>query len=65
MVVAYNPTKGESVYLTEGRAITTLSQTVNIPNSYSGDDLHMFISFMNFEETQISNSIYIGSGTAS
>lgn len=65
MVVAYNPTKGESVYLTEGAARTDMSQTVVIPNSYSGDDLHMFISFMNFEETQISNSIYIGSGTAS
>jgi hypothetical protein len=65
MVVAYNPTKGESVYLTEGAARTDMSQTVVIPNSYSGDELHMFISFMNFEETQISNSIYIGSGTAS
>ena len=65
MVVVYNPTKGESVYLTEGAARTDLSQIVNIPNSYSGDELHMFISFMNFEETQLSNSIYIGSGTAS
>lgn len=65
MVVVYNPTKGESVYLTEGAARTDLSQIVNIPNSYSGDEVHMFISFMNFEETQLSNSIYIGSGTAS
>lgn len=65
MVVVYNPTKGESVYLTEGAARTDLSQIVSIPNSYSGDELHMFISFMNFEETQLSNSIYIGSGTAS
>ncbi len=65
MVVAFNPLKGESVYLTEGAARADLSQTVIIPNSYSGDELHMFISFMNFEETQLSNSIYIGSGTAS
>ena len=36
-----------------------------IPNSYAGDDLQLFISFMNAEETQLSNSIYIGSGTAS
>jgi hypothetical protein len=64
MVVVYNPLKGESVYLTEGAARIDLSQTVNIPNSYSGDEVHMFISFMNFEETQLSNSIYIGSGTA-
>mgnify|MGYP003493190342 FL=1 len=65
MVVAYNPLKGESVYLTEGATREDLSQTVIIPNSYAGDDLQLFISFMNAEETQLSNSIYIGSGTAS
>lgn len=65
MVVAFNPLKGESVYLTEGATRADLSQTVIIPNSYAGDDLQLFISFMNAEETQLSNSIYIGSGTAS
>ena len=65
MVVAYNPLKGESVYLIEGATRADLSQTVIIPNSYAGDDLQLFISFMNAEETQLSNSIYIGSGTAS
>ena len=65
MVVAYNPLKGESVYLTEGATRADLSQTVIIPNSYVGDDLQLFISFKNAEETQLSNSIYIGSGTAS
>lgn len=65
MVVAYNPLKGESVYLTEGATRADLSQTVIIPNSYAGDDLQLFISFKNAEETQLSNSIYIGSGTAS
>ena len=65
MVVAYNPLKGESVYLTEGATRADLSQTVIIPNSYAGDDLELFISFKNATETQLSNSIYIGSGTAS
>lgn len=65
MVVAYNPLKGESVFITDGAVRTDLSQTVIIPNSYAGDDLQMFISFKNAEETQLSNSIYIGSGTAS
>ena len=65
MVVAFNPLKGESVYLTEGATRADLSQTIIIPNSYAGDDLQLFISFMNAEETQLSNSIYIGSGTAS
>jgi hypothetical protein len=65
MVVAYNPLKGESVFITDGAVRTDLSQTVIIPNSYAGDDLEMFISFKNAEKIQLSNSIYIGSGTAS
>ncbi|POY37691.1 hypothetical protein C3L50_14060 [Flavobacterium alvei] len=56
---------GESVLITDGATSVDLSQTVIIPNSYAGDDLQLFISFMNAEETQLSNSIYIGSGTAS
>lgn len=65
MVVVYNPAKGESVYITEGATRADLTQTVIIPSNYSGDDIEMFISFKNAEETQLSNSIYIGSGTAS
>jgi hypothetical protein len=65
MVVIYNPLKGESVLITDGSARTGLSQTVTIPNSYVGDEILMFISFKNLAETQLSNSIFIGSGTAS
>lgn len=65
MVVIFNPLKGESVLITDGATRADLSQTVVIPNSYAGDDLQLFISFKNAEETQLSNSIYIGSGTAS
>ena len=65
MVVIFNPLKGESVLITDGVTRADLSQTVVIPNSYAGDDLQLFISFKNAEETQLSNSIYIGSGTAS
>lgn len=65
MVVVYNPAKGESVYITEGATRVDLTQTVIIPSNYSGDDIEMFISFMSADETQLSNSIYIGSGTAS
>ena len=64
MVLVYNTLKGESVYITEGATRADLSQTVIIPNSYTGDDIEMFISFMTADETQLSNSIYIGSGTA-
>ena len=60
----YNPLKGESIYLTEGAIRTDLSQSLVLPNSYSGEEVHLFISFMSADETQLSNSTYIGFGTA-
>ena len=57
MVLVYNTLKGESVYITEGATRADLSQTVIIPNSYTGDDIEMFISFMTADETQLSKSI--------
>jgi len=65
MVVVYNPLKGESVLIMDGAARSDISQTATIPNSYFGDEIFMFISFKNLAETQLSNSIFIGSGTAS
>lgn len=60
MAVVYNPLKGESVFITGGALRSDLSQVLQIPNSYSGDELEMFIGFMNAEVKQISNSAYIG-----
>lgn len=64
MAVVYNPLKGESVFITGGALRSDLTQVIQIPNSYSGDELEMFIGFINDAGTQLSNSVYIGSGTA-
>ncbi len=64
MAVVYNPLKGESVFITGGALRSDLTQVIQIPNSYSGDELEMFIGFINDAGTQLSNSAYIGSGTA-
>jgi hypothetical protein len=65
VVVVYNPLKGDTVLITDGAARTDVSQTGTIPNRHVGDEILMFISFKNFAETQLSNSIIIGSGTFS
>jgi hypothetical protein len=64
MAVVYNPLKGESVFITGGALRSDLTQVIQIPTSYSGDELEMFIGFINDAGTQLSNSAYIGSGTA-
>jgi hypothetical protein len=46
MVLVYNPSKKESMYVLDGAIRTTGSQTVNIPGTYAGDALELFIAFV-------------------
>jgi hypothetical protein len=64
MVLVYNPSKKESMYVLDGAIRTTGSQIVNIPGTYAGDTVELFIAFVSADGTQVSNSLYLGSGTA-
>lgn len=64
MVLVYNPSKKESMYVLDGAIRTAGSQTVNIPGTYAGDTVELFIAFVSADGTQVSNSLYLGSGTA-
>ena len=64
MLLVYNPSKKESIYNLEGALRTVGSQIVAIPNSYAGDTVQLFMAFINADGTSVSNSIYLGSGTA-
>ena len=64
MLLVYNPIKKESIYNLEGALRTVGSQIVAIPNSYAGDTVQLFMAFINADGTSVSNSIYLGSGTA-
>ncbi len=65
MLVVFNSDKTESVYITEGPDRSTESAIVNIPNSWAGDTVELFMAFINEDGTLVSNSNYLGSGTAS
>ncbi|TXK74534.1 DUF6266 family protein [Mesonia sp. HuA40] len=64
MVLVYNPSKKESIYILDGADRTVGSQTVTIPNTYVGDTVELFMAFVSADGNQVSNSIYLGSGTA-
>jgi len=61
MVLVYNPDKNEAVYLTDGSPRSTESQTLTVPNLYSGDTVHAFIAFISEDGKEIANSKYVGS----
>lgn len=64
MVLVYNPSKKESISILDGADRTVGSQVVTIPNTYAGDTVELFMAFVSVDGTQVSNSVYLGSGTA-
>jgi hypothetical protein len=64
MLLVYNPSKKESISILDGADRTVGSQVVTIPNTYAGDTVELFIAFVSADGTQVSNSVYLGSGTA-
>ena len=63
MVLVYNPTKKESIYILDGADRTAGTQVVTIPSTYTGDSVELFMAFVALDG-QVSNSVYLGSGTA-
>jgi hypothetical protein len=64
MLLVYNPSKKESISILDGADRTVGSQVVTIPNTYAGDTVELFMAFVSADGTQVSNSVYLGSGTA-
>ena len=64
MVLVYNPSKKESIYILDGADRTAGTQVVTIPNTYAGDTVQLFMAFVSLDGKTVSNSVYLGSGTA-
>ncbi len=64
MLLVYNPSKKESMSLTDGADRTAGSQIVAIPTTYAGDTVELFMAFITADGNQVSNSTYLGSGIA-
>ncbi|MGY6648034.1 DUF6266 family protein [Wenyingzhuangia sp. IMCC45574] len=64
MLLVYNPTRKESVIVKDGADRSTGSESVSIPTSFAGDTVELFMAFVSEDGNQVSNSVYLGSGTA-
>ncbi len=54
----------ESISLTDGADRTVGSQIVDIPTACAGNTVELFMAFITADGSQVSNSTYLGSGTA-
>ncbi|MGM5470252.1 DUF6266 family protein [Flavobacteriaceae bacterium LMO-SS05] len=64
MVLVYNPSKKESMYILDGADRTVGSQIITIPSTYAGDTVELFMAFITADGSVTSNSVYLGSGIA-
>ncbi len=64
LLMIYNETNGEAIFTTDGANRDVETQTLPIPDSYTGNTLHLYIGFISEDGQSISNSLYIGSGVA-
>lgn len=64
MVLVYNPSKKESISILDGADRTVGSQLVTIPGTYAGDTIELFMAFVSEDGKTVSNSVYLGSGSA-
>jgi len=65
MLLVYNPIKKESISQLEGADRTVGTETLLIPSTYAGDTVELFMAFIEADGSRVSNSVYLGSGTAS
>ncbi|OJV90986.1 MAG: hypothetical protein BGO34_22130 [Bacteroidia bacterium 44-10] len=63
MPLIFNKDKGESVFSTEAGERSAGSATMNIPDSWMGDTVEIYLGFISEDGTQVANSIYLGQQT--
>ena len=63
MILAYNPSKKESISILGGAVRTATSEVLTLPVSYTGDTIQLFMAFVSENGSTVSNSVYLGSGT--
>ena len=60
LLVVYNPGKNQAVTFNELRKRADVTQTVRVPNYFSGDQVHCYIAFITVDGQMLSNSKYAG-----
>ncbi len=64
-VVVYNPTKEQAVTVIGGNTRSSGAQSVTIPASFAGDEVHVYLAFQTDNQSDVSNSTYLGEVVAS
>lgn len=61
LLVVYNPPKQQAITVVGGNTRAEGSQSITLPASFAGDEVHCFIAFQNASQSVLSNSLHVGS----
>ncbi len=60
MLVVYNPSDKSATYTTAGADRSTGAATIQVPATFSGDNVEVYIAFISADGVAVSDSIYVG-----
>jgi hypothetical protein len=63
MPLIHNSDKGESVFSTEAGQRSEGTATMNIPDSWMGDTVEIYLGFISEDGATVANSTYLGQQT--
>lgn len=63
MPLIFNSDKGESIFSTEAGERSAGSATMNIPDSWMGDTVEIYLGFISEDGATVANSAYLGQQT--
>ena len=63
MPLAFNISKGQAVFKTNGAERSTEAEVLTIPASWSGDDVEVYLGFVSKDGLLVASSAYLGQKT--
>jgi hypothetical protein len=63
MPLAFNISKGQAVFKTNGAERSTEADTLTIPANWSGDDVEVYLGFVSNDGLLVASSVYLGQKT--
>ncbi|HZL11555.1 MAG TPA: DUF6266 family protein [Prolixibacteraceae bacterium] len=60
LLVVFNPVKNQAITIMGGNSRLVGAQTLNVPTTFSGDEVHCYVAFQNANQSVLSNSVYAG-----
>ena len=60
LIVAINPAKGESAYITDGASRASGREELVMPPSWQGDEVKVYLAFISEDGKEVATSVYCG-----